>query len=54
MEFQPGETERDIPVEILDDSRSEDTETFELYLTGGAGVNLSPFFRAEVIISSKL
>ena len=50
VEFQPGETEKNITVYILDDSRTERAETFELYLTGGTGVHLSPFFRAVVTI----
>ena len=50
MEFQPGETEKNITIHILDDSRVERAETFELYLTGGDGIHLSPFFRAEIII----
>ena len=52
VEFQPGETEKNIAIYILDDSRVESNETFELYLTGGAGVHLSPFFRAEITILS--
>ena len=50
MEFQPGETEREITIHILDDSRKEGGETFVLYLTGGVGVHLSPFSRTEVTI----
>ena len=50
VEFQPGETEREITIHILDDSRTESAETFELYLTGGGGVHLSPFSRTEVTI----
>ena len=50
VEFQSGETEKNITINILDDSRVESTEIFELFLTGGIGVHLSPFFRAEVEI----
>ena len=50
VEFQPGETEKKLNIDILDDSRVENDETFELYLTGGGGVHLSPFSRAEVTI----
>ena len=50
MEFQPEETEKNITIHILDDSRVEGDELFELYLTGGVGVHLWPFFRAEVTI----
>ena len=50
MEFQPGETEKNITIHILDDSRVESAETFELYLTGGDGIHLSPIFRAEITI----
>ena len=52
VEFQPEETEKNITIHILDDIRVESNETFELYLTGGAGVHLSPFFRAEITILS--
>ena len=50
LEFQPGETEKNITICILDDSRVEGDETFDLYLSGGDGVHLSPFFRAEITI----
>ena len=50
MEFQPGETEKNITIHILDDDRVESAETFDLYLSGGDGVHLSPFFRAEITI----
>ena len=50
LEFQPGETEKNITINILDDNRAESDEIFELDLAGGIGVHLSPFFRAEVII----
>ena len=50
VEFQPGETEKIITIHILDDSRVERAESFELYLTGGDGVHLSSFFRAEITI----
>ena len=50
LEFQPGETAKNITIHIVDDGRAESAETFELDLAGGIGVHLSPFFRAEVII----
>ena len=50
LEFQAGETEKEIIITIMDDSMIEEAENFELYLTGGAGVHLSPFSRAEVTI----
>ena len=48
--FQPGETSKNVSFEIMDDKRIETSETFELYLIGGAGVHLSPFSRATVTI----
>lgn len=50
LEFQPGETEKNITVDIVGDRRTERNETFELYLTAGLGVQLSPISRAEVTI----
>ena len=50
VEFQPGETEQNIIIHILDDNKVESNETFELYLTGGAILHLSPFFRTEITI----
>ena len=50
LEFQPGETEKEVTITIVDDERIEEAENFELYLTGGAGVHLSPFSRAVVTI----
>ena len=50
VEFQPEETDKNITLYILDDSRVEGDEAFELYLTGGIGVHITPFFRAEVKI----
>ena len=52
LEFQPGETEKEITVEIINDRNVELMEEFELYLTSGAGVHLSPFPRAEVVITN--
>ena len=50
VEFPSGETEKNIIIHILDDNKVESNETFELYLTGGARVRLSPLCRAEVTI----
>ena len=50
LEFQPGETDKEVTITIVDDARIEEAENFELYLTGGAGVHLSPFSRAVVTI----
>ena len=50
LEFQPGETEKEVTITIVDDARIEAAENLELYLTGGAGVYLSPFSRAVVTI----
>ena len=52
MEFLPGETEKQISVQIRNDKRIERNETFELYLTAGAGVHLSPFPRTEITIEN--
>ena len=50
MEFQPGETEKMITVNIIDDRRTERNETFQLYLTAGQDVQLTPFSRTEITI----
>ena len=50
LEFQSGETEKKITVTIVNDAMIEEAENFELYLTGGIGVLLSPFPRAVVTI----
>lgn len=50
VEFQPGETVQSIILQIKDDMRLENAEIFELYLTGGTGVHLSPFMRTKIII----
>ena len=50
LEFQSGETEKEITVTIVNDAMIEEAENFELYLTGGIGVLLSPFPRARVTI----
>ena len=52
MEFLPGETEKQISVQIRNDKRIEQNETFELYLTAGVGIHLSPFPRAEITIEN--
>ena len=50
--FAPGETLRQIEVRINNDMRIERNESFQLYLTAGAGVHLSPFPRTEIIIEN--
>ena len=50
MEFQPGETDKMITVNIIDDRRTERNETFQLYLTAGQDVQLTPFSRTEITI----
>ena len=52
VKFLPGETEKQISVQIKNDKRIERNETFELYLTAGAGVHLSPFPRTEITIEN--
>ena len=52
VEFLPGETEKQISVQIRNDKRIERNETFELYLTAGVGVHLSPFPRTEITIEN--
>ena len=50
LEFPPGVTNQRITVSIKNDKRLERNETFQLYLTAGAGVHLSPFPRTEITI----
>lgn len=52
VEFLPGQTDRHIFVQINNDMRIEDNETFQLYLIAGAGVNLTPLPRTEVTIEN--
>ncbi len=52
VEFSPGETENHILVQINDDMRIEDNETFELYLIAGAGVNLTPIPSTRITIEN--
>ena len=52
LEFQPGETQKNITVTIHNDQSIEEDEQFELYLTGGIGVHLSPFPRASITIQN--
>lgn len=51
MEFAPGEIEKVVTVITRDDKNVENSEYFELYLSAGEGVHLSPFSRAKVVIS---
>ena len=50
LEFEPGETEIIITVDIINDKRTERNETFQLYLTAGQGVQLTPFSKTEITI----
>jgi hypothetical protein len=52
MQFLPGQTEKHISVQINNDMRIEDNETFQLYLIAGAGVNLTPLPRTEITIEN--
>lgn len=52
VQFMPGQTERHIFIQIINDMRIEDNETFELYLIAGAGVNLTPLPRTEITIEN--
>ena len=52
MEFLPGETEKQITVQINDDTKIEDNETFYIYLIPGSGVTLTPIDRTEVTIGN--
>jgi len=52
LEFLPGETEKQISVEINDDTKIEDNETFYIYLIPGSGVTLTPIDRTEVTIGN--
>ena len=52
LEFMPGETLKNITVTIHNDQSIEADEQFELYLTGGIGVHLSPFPRASITIQN--
>ena len=52
MEFLPGQTEKHILVQINDDMKIEDNETFSVYLIAGAGVTLTPISRTEITIEN--
>lgn len=52
IEFLPGETQHHITVHINNDKRIERDENFQLYLTAGAGVHLTPFPRTEITIQN--
>jgi hypothetical protein len=52
IEFMPGVTERHVSVQINNDMRIEDNETFNLYLIAGAGVNLTPIPRTVITIEN--
>ena len=50
LEFQPGETEKQVTVAISDDKKIERNETFQLYLSAGEGVHLTPIPRTDIVI----
>ena len=50
LEFLPGETEKQMTVSINDDKKIKRNETFQLYLSAGEGVHLTPFSRTKIII----
>lgn len=52
VEFLPGETQKQITVEISNDKRIEEDERFQLDLTGGVGVHVSPLARTEITIEN--
>lgn len=52
LEFEPGITEKNVTINIIDDKLIEVDETFVLHLSSGAGTFLSPFAQAEVTIIS--
>ena len=52
LEFQPGETQKNVTIMIYNDQKIEAAEQFELYLAGGIGVHLSPFPQSAIIITN--
>lgn len=50
LEFQPGETEKQLTITINDDKKIERNETFQLHLSAGEGVHLTPIPRTDIII----
>ena len=52
LEFQPGETQKDVTITIYNDQKIEAAEQFELYLASGIGVYLSPFPRTVITIGN--
>ena len=52
LEFQPGETQKNVTIMIYNDQKIEAAEQFELYLAGGIGVHLSPFPQTAIIITN--
>ena len=50
VQFERGETEKQIIIEIINDNVIEESESFELYLTISAGAYLSPYPRTHVYI----
>ena len=52
LEFQPGETEKQLEVIIRNDKKIERDETVQLYLSTGEGVHLTPFPRTQIVIKN--
>ena len=50
LEFLPGETVKHVMVTINDDKKIERNESFQLYLSAGEGVHLTPISRTHIII----
>ena len=50
LEFQPGETEKQLTITINDDKKIERNETFQVFLSAGEGVHLTPIPRTDIII----
>ena len=50
--FESEELTKTVDIHIIDDTNVEFDENFFLQLTSGEGVHISPFGRAEVIITN--
>ena len=53
IEFQSGESEKEVSIELVNDKHAEQDETFQLYLTGTNGVILSPYPQTSVAITNE-
>ena len=53
IEFQSGESEKEVSISLVNDKHSEENETFELYITGTNGVILSPHPLTMVVITNE-